>query len=61
MTPRKDKRPINLNDDETHELSHNIESKLDDLIERIKKEFQIMLGILGDILLKVFQPLVENI
>lgn len=42
-------------------MSHNIETKLDDLIERMEREFQMMLGILGDVLLKILHPLVENV
>lgn len=58
MAPQRDKRPVN--GDKTRELSHNIETKLDDLIERMEQEFEMMPNILGDIMLKILQPLVEN-
>lgn len=61
MAPRRDKQPINSNGNETSELSYNIESKLNDLIERMEKDFQMMPGVLGDVLLKVHQPIVENV
>lgn len=61
MALRRDKQPANPNGTETNELSQNLEGKLNDLIERIEKGFHRLPRIIGDILLKVLQPIVENI
>lgn len=61
MTPRKDKQPANLSGDEANESSQNFERRLNDFFQKIEKGFQMMSDMLVKVLLRVLQPLVENI
>lgn len=60
MPPRKDKQPINLSGNEVNEPSQNFGGRLDDLSKRVEKGFQMISDMLVEVLLRVLQPLIEN-